>query len=198
MFTDEQDIERALKAASNVNPSAGFEARVHAAVRRDLSPHASRLPSWLAAAATILLAVGWWVFSMRALSEPHRATQQAPVVAVPSAGPRPAPAPPLDHELPSSAASLSLPVNRSSATGLPASANAPVSAVQPDVIVPANQLEVLRRLAASGSAGPLSVVEAAATPAGPAELVVPPLVVEPIPVVALDPAGGGQGAKGLQ
>ena len=64
MFSDEHDIERELKAALGVRPSAGFEVRVLETVAQEARTR--HLPwTWLGLAAAVLVAAGVWALSGR-------------------------------------------------------------------------------------------------------------------------------------
>lgn len=191
MFTDDDDIERTLRAALDVTPPAGFEGRVGERIRMTRPPRRLALPAWLGAAAAIVLAVGWWLLStsnggLSPVIEPARqasAPRQRPVMLAPDV-PEGSPLPARGRR----------PDRVRSVTPSTAAVRA-----APEVIVPPNQLEILRRFARGVNTGTVTMVEAPlVAPTQPVELVVPPLVVEPIPVVALESAGGGQSAKGLQ
>jgi hypothetical protein len=179
MFS-EQDVDRELKAALSVSPSPAFEARVLQRVDAD---RASRWPAhygWVAAAASLVIAAGV-VYAMNRRSvvvvpvpAPQIVEHTAPPVVIPR---REAPADKNASEPPR-------------AQTVRASRSAPRTA-EPEVIVPLNQMEAVRRLVRAINEGR---IEAPAEPpqgpmAPPARLGVAPVVVEPIPLSPLGPAG---------
>jgi hypothetical protein len=195
MFTDDKDIERELSAALTVVPSADFEARVLRTVQQDL-PSRRRVvaPVWLAAAAAVLIGVGAWVLSdSRSRPVPERSVQPPAVVAEtlpPRAVEQPVkPVPRTSRETPLRPARVARP-----------SATETARVLSPEIIVPAGQLALIRRLVGDANAGRPTLPQATADPAAePAELVVPPLVVEPVAVTGVDPGGSpSQGPKGLR
>ena len=179
MFSD-QDVDRELKAALSVSPSPEFEARVLQRVGTDRS---SRWPAhygWFAAAASLVIAAG--VFY---------AMNRTAVVVVPAAAPKivertapPAIMPPPEAPV------------RKSATAPPrvetvrAARRAP-RAGEPEVLVPLNQMEAVRRLIRAVNEGRIEVP--AEPPPGPMApppaVTVTPVVIEPIPLAPLGPAG---------
>ncbi len=180
MFS-EQDVDRELKAALSVSPSPDFEARV---LRRVAADRPSRWPShygWLAAAASLVIVAGMF----------YALNRKAAVVA-------PAPAPQIvTHTAPPAVMPrLEAPILKST-NALPrvetvrALRRAPRTA-EPEVLVPRNQMEAVRRLVRAVNEG--RIVEPPAEPpqgpmAPPAKLGVAPVVVEPIPLSPLGPAG---------
>ena len=189
MFS-EQDVDRELKAALSVSPSPDFEARVLRRVETDHPSRGLARYGWLAAAASLVLVAG--VFSV--LNRTPVILAPAPAVA-PQIGERtappaltPRPALPPRYEAPA-AANKPAPV-----VTVRASRSAPRTAA-PEVIVPPNQMEAVRRLVRAVNEGR---VELPAEPvqgplAAPATLDVAPLVVEPIPVPPLDLVAGNTG-----
>lgn len=187
-MSGEHEFERELKAALSVSPSPGFEARVLQRVGEE--PVRLRLPSaranWrtaglLALAATLLIAVAL----IRGLGPPG--------------APPPPPQAPVAHRMPGlvpdAQPALAERVRphvrrRAAANPRPASSPAPVA----EVLVPVNQMEAVRRLVRAVNEGRVPPVqEARDTYLGPSpDLVVVPLVVEPIPVPAVESVGGQQ------
>jgi len=178
----EQDVDRELQAALSVSPSPEFEARVRQRVEADRPPDWASPYGWLAAAASVVVAAG--VFY---------AMNRAPLVVTPQPAPRivehaaPQVLPPR-QEVPArrnpSEPRRAVTV-RASAGYVPAPRTA-----EPEVIVPLNQMEAVRRLVREVNAGRL--IEAPADPlpgpmAPPATLAVAPVVVEPIPLSPLAP-----------
>jgi hypothetical protein len=193
MFTDKDDIERELTAAMDVRPGADFEDRLLLAAQ---SPPSTpmRLVPWLAAAAVLLVALGAWRAAGRTPVEPV-----SHVMAGLEGGPTPGPAP-------SQAPAVVLPgpilrpeAERSKRLGIPAGVARSVShpPSQPEVLVPANQLALLRRFARDLEYGAVQFTEAAEPEAGLRRLVVPEMIINPVPVVALEPSAPSA-PKGLQ
>ena len=195
MFTDDQDIERQLKAALNVEPSAGFEAGVRRRLQDDRPPRRVALPAWAAAAAAVVvLAGGWLLVTGQHSSDPETAvlTARKPDAAPLAGGPAvplpPAPGRPQPQPIPSARQA------ESGKTDVLRDRNSP------EVIVPRGQLEAILRIVRDANAGRLAIPEPPpATPAVPSELLITPLVIQPIPVVTIaSPGGSGPGPKGLQ
>jgi hypothetical protein len=177
MFS-EQDVDRELKAALSVSPSPDFDARVLQRVEADRPSHWSSQYRWFAAAASVLIVAG--VF----YALPRRS-----VVVAPSPTPQnvehraPQPLAPR-HEAPAHKNTSEPPQVEAGR----ASRSAPRTA-EPDVIVPLNQMEAVRRLVRAVNEGR---IEPPAEPlqgpmAPPVTLSVAPLVVEPIPLSPLGP-----------
>ena len=131
----EQDVDRELKAALSVSPSQDFEARVLQRVEAD---RPSRWPAhygWLAAAASLVIVAG----AFYALNRPPVVVEQAPA---PQVAQRAAPRalPPQDEA----------PIHKNA--GEPPrvetvrAARRAYSTVEPEVLVPLNQMEAVRRL----------------------------------------------------
>ena len=179
MFS-EHDIDRELKGALSVSPSAGFEARVLHRVEEDRPPSWAARYGWLAAAASLVIAAG--VF--HALTRTSPALPPAPQV-VEQAAPRP----PIAQ--PDILTSTTTPTTTREAPRV-AVARAPRRA-EPEVIVSVNQMEAVRRLVLAVNEGRLTPpVEPPAEPsqgpmAPPATIGVAPVVVEPIPLSPLGP-----------
>ena len=182
MFS-EQDVDRELKAALSVSPSPDFEARVRQRVEADRQ---SRWPThygWFAgaAAASIVVLVGVFYALNRTpgVIAPTVAPQVVEHTAPRVLSPRPdAPAPRVAIRPPR-------------VDTVRASRSAPRT-LAPEVIVPLNQMEAVRRLVRAVNEGR---VELPAEPAQgplppPAQLDVAPLVVEPIPVLPLESGAG--------
>lgn len=172
------EVDRELRAALSVSPSADFEARVLRRVEEDDLPVRSYYP-WLAAAAALALAAGLFYALGRApeietVSPPQMADRR-PDVLLPPIAAHPASAP-----------------GEPEASRVMAAARPPRPAArrpEPEVIVPLNQMEAVRRLVRAVNEGR---IDAPAEPQEgpmpvPAELAVAPLVVDPIPVPALEP-----------
>jgi hypothetical protein len=179
MFS-EQDVDRELKAALSVSPSPEFEARVFQRVEADRPSHWSSQYRWFAAAACLVIVAG--VF--------YALNRTSTVVARP-------PTPQIvEHTAPRALASRpEAPAHRN--TSVPArveterASRRSTRVAAPDVIVPLNQMEAVRRLVRAVNEGR---IEPPAEPlqgplAPPAALGVAPLVVEPIPLSPLGPGG---------
>jgi len=177
MFS-EQDVDRELKAALSVSPSPDFEARVFQRIAAD---RPSRWPSryaWVAAAASLIIVAG--VFYALSRSSVVVAPRPAPRIVEHTPVPTPAPRP-------------EEPVRRKTTEPrvemVRESRRAPRSA-EPEVLVPANQMEAVRRLVRAVNEGriepPAEPLEGPMAP--PAQLGIAPLVVEPIPLPPLVPA----------
>ena len=186
MFTDDKDIERELNAALKVVPSSDFEAGVLLRVQQD-PPSRQRwvAPVWLAAAAAVLLAAGVWILG----NAGSRPVAPDPVAAAPSVADA-APQPPVEPPIlrPAVPPPSGAPRSVRSESGPKA---APASSAEPEVIVPAGQLVLIRRLVGDANAGRPTLPKPAGDPAAePAELVIPPLVVLPMAVTGAEPGGG--------
>ncbi len=179
MFSD-QDVDRELKAALSVSPSPDFEARV---LRRVEADRASRWPArygWLAAAASLVIAAG--VFY--ALNRPSAVVVPVPT---PQIVEHTAPAPVVPRP--------EVPV-RKNASAPPrvdtvrVARRAPRTA-EPEVLVPLNQMEAVRRLVRAVNEGRVEVP--AEPPPGPMApppaVTVMPVAVEPIPLTPLGTTG---------
>ncbi len=175
---DEQllaEVDRELAAALSVTPSADFEARVLLRVEEDHEQGRSYY-SWLAAAAALVLAAGLFYALNRAPAiedvSPPQMVDRRPDVVLP---PMPAP--------------VVTATDRARVATAPATRPTVARRTEPEVIVPLNQMEAVRRLVRAVNEG--RIVAIPAMPEGPiappAELAVVPLVVEPIPVPALEP-----------
>ena len=178
----EQDLDRVLKAALSVSPSADFEARVRQRIEADRPSRRAAQYAWLAAAASLVIAAGVFYAVNRTASPAIVSGPPAPQVVA-------RPAPPV--EMPRSDA----PVHRDTIEPPPIRAvrvarHAPRSE-EPEVLVPADQMEAVRRLVRAVNEGRL--VEPPAEPrqgllAPPATIGIAPLVVDPIPLSPLGPA----------
>jgi hypothetical protein len=182
MFSD-QDVDRELKAALSVSPSPDFEARV---LRRVEADRPSRWPAhygWLATAASLVIAAG--VFY---------ALNRTSVVVTPVAAPKI-----VEHTAPARVTPQpEVPARKS--PGAPArvetvrlarhASQAPRS-FAPEVLVPVNQMEAVRRLVRAVNEGRIEMP--AEPPQGPMApppaVTVMPVAVEPIPLAPLGPAG---------
>jgi hypothetical protein len=194
MFTDDKDIERELRAALEVAPSSDFEAGVLRRIERDRPSRRLAAPAWLAVAAAVVLGVSAWILGAR--EEGPLAPETVSVTHPVSADPPP-PSPPERPTLPATPAAPE-PVRRPGRTSHPPVA-ATAAAAAPEVIVPANQLELIRRFLRAVNTGRVEPSESTTAEAELEELIVPPLTVRPIPIVTLEPGGGSSpGPKGLQ
>lgn len=178
MFTNEDDIDRALKAALDVKPSSGFEGGVRRRIEAD-RPAAGYgvLPYWLAAAAALVLIAGaWFALRDRTIVEPEpQLVERAPVV-------EPAPS----VESPAVHAPAPVAPERAART-TPAATVRVARRAEPEVIVPPNQMELIQRLMRDVHAGRVELPEqTAAVTAPPAELVVAPVSVDEIAVPILE------------
>jgi hypothetical protein len=186
----EQDVDRELKAALSLSPSPDFEARVLRRVEADRPSYAASHYGWFDAAASLVLAAG--VFY---------AMNRTSVAVVPVPAPSavvPVPAPQIhEHTAPPAiVAPPAAPVRKSA--GAPprvetvrVARHAPRPA-EPEVLVPLNQMEAVRRLVRAVNEGRIEVpAEPPQGPMAPLPLVtVAPVVIEPIPLTPLAGAGG--------
>ena len=183
MFS-EQDVDRELKAALSVSPSPDFEARVLQRVEADRPPHWPAHYGWLAAAASLIL-----------VASVFYALNRTALVVVEPPAPQIVehPAPPVEmprHEVPAGTNTSEPPraqTVRAAVRYFPAPRTA-----EPEVLVPLNQMEAVRRLVREVNEGRLIEAPAERLPgpmAPPAHVGVTPLVVEPIPLSPLGPAG---------
>jgi hypothetical protein len=179
MFS-EQDVDRELKAALSVSPSPDFEARVLRRVEADRPSHWRADYGWLAAAATVVIAAGVFYALNRtspavAPPPPAQVVEQAPRTVMPQAD---APV----HNNASEPSRVAT-VRASQSTARIASRSA-----EPEVIVPVNQMEAVRRLVRAVNEGliqlPAEPVRGPMPP--PATLDVAPLVVDPIAISPVD------------
>lgn len=192
MFTDDDDIDRQLRADLNVDPSINFGTSVLGRIEEDRQLRG--VPAiWLAAAAAIMVLVtGIWFVSSRSA-----AVDVAPAVVSsdPSAAPRPYVSQGDTTEPPKPAADARLPPRSPRvATRQP---HVAVAEPGPEVIVPAGQLALIRRLVRQANLGVLRVPEVERSSIEPTELVVSPVTIEPLAVAGAQPGGANQGAKGL-
>jgi len=186
MFS-EQDVDRDLKAALSVSPSPDFEARVRQRIEEDQPSGAfDRLRAgwtarhaWLAAAASVVLAAGLFSVTNRPTAVVEDSATP-PVVARPE--PRPVPVavtPPTTK-----------PIERRHVARVRPAAPAARN-TEPEVIVPVNQMEAVRRLVDAVNEGRIALLAPSEGPVEPpAEVVVAPIVVEPLPIPALEPDAG--------
>jgi hypothetical protein len=177
-----------LQAALSIAPSADFEERVLRRVADDDAP-ARWSYGWLAAAAALLvLAVGLFF----ALNRTPAAVDEAPPQ---MAGRQPdVRLPPPAHQEPAyttDAPARKGPAYTSASVGR---ALTPRRASEPEVIVPLNQMEAVRRLVRAVNEGRMVAPPEPATGpiAAPVELGVAPIVIEPIPVPAIESEGAGR------
>lgn len=194
MFTDHQDIERELRAALEVPPSSDFEAGVLRRIEQDQPSRRLPAPAWLAAAAAVVLGVSAWILGAR--EERPLAPDAISVTHPVSAGP--APASPLERRtLPTAPPAPARVRSPGRTSHLPVAATA--AAAEPEVIVPANQLELIHRFLQAVNTGRVEPSDSTTAEAELEELIVPPLTVRPIPIVTLEPGGGSIfSPKGLQ
>jgi hypothetical protein len=185
MFS-EQDVDRELEAALTVSPSPDFEARVLQRVAAD-RPSQWRAPyGWLAAAASVVLVAG----AFYALNRPSPADAPLPLSQVVDQRPRaPVVGPVREPSVTEPARPQAPGAQRQTPRSAARTAGTAARASEPEVIVPLNQMEAVRRLVRAVNDG---LVEPPAEPlqgpmAPPAKLAVTPLVVEPIPVTPVAP-----------
>jgi hypothetical protein len=177
------EVDRELQAALSIAPSADFEARVLRRVADDDAP-ARWSYGWLAAAALVVLATGLFFALNRtpvALDEaPPQMAERQPDVRLP------APA----HKGPAYTADAPARKGPAYASASVGRGFTPRRAAEPEVIVPLNQMEAVRRLVRAVNEG--RVTAPPERPEGlmppPTELTVTPLVVEPIRMPAIEAA----------
>ena len=183
MFS-EQDVDRELKAALSAAPSPDFEARVLQRVEADRPVRVGMFgvgrgltTRALPIAASIVIAAGLFY-----------AMNRTPAVVAPPAAPpiveRTAPPAPKTAPMRPAVEEIAPPRVET----VHALRRAPRT-TEPEVIVPMNQMEAVRRLVRAVNEGritaptePVESVKAAST-----EVTVAPLVVDPIPVPGLEP-----------
>jgi hypothetical protein len=179
MFS-EQDVDRELKSALTVDPSPDFEARVLRRVGSDRPSPRPAYFAWLAAAASVIIAAGMFSVVRRtpAVVEPQP-TPQTAVNPAPALSRLPMAAPPKPTLRPQPQRTETIRASRS----------APRS-TEPEVIVPADRLDAVRRLVRAVNEGRLEPpTEPLQEPSlSPAPVNVSPLVVEPIPLLPIVPA----------
>lgn len=182
MFTDDQDIERTLKASLNVEAPAALEAGVRQRLQQETPARRFAAPAWLAAAAALVMLAGGWYLAVRdsRVVEPVTVADYVlPPAPVSVPVPSPAPAPDV--------ASVRPAMPRAAADPRPAPSAQVARRAEPEVIVPPNQLEMIERLMRDVHAGRVAVPEqTAAVTEAPAELIVPPVLVGAIPVPRLE------------
>ena len=171
------EVDRELRALLSEVPSGDFEASVLARIARDEEPRRTSY-TWLAAAAALVLAAGL-LYALSGgpaldVTAPPQLTKRGSDVLLPPVRPQPVPA--TDRE-------------RSRLPAVGRVARQEMQRPQPEVIVPLNQMEAVRRLVRAFNEGR---IEASAEPLDrpveqPKEIVVEPVLVDPIPVPALDP-----------
>jgi hypothetical protein len=185
------EVDRELRAALSIAPSADFEARVLQRIEADRPVRVGvfgagrglQTPALLAAAASLVLAAGLFYAVNRTPASDPRSPQQVVEHRAPVSSPAPDHAPVATDVAPPR---VNITPSRVDA---PRTARLTARRPEPEVIVPLNQMEAVRRLVRAVNEGR---VEAPAEPpqgpmALPSELAIAPLVVEPIPVRALDP-----------
>jgi hypothetical protein len=182
-MSSEQDVDRELKAALSVSPSPDFEARVLRRVEADRPSHWSSPFGWLAAAAAVIVVAG--VFY--ALNRPSAVVTRRPAPQI------------VEHAAPASVIPRPEAPVRNGTSAPPrvetvrAARSAPRTA-EPEVVLPVNQMEAVRRLVRAINEG--RVEPPADQPRGPmaapAQLAIAPVIVEPIPLTLL---GSGEISK---
>lgn len=183
----ERDVDRELKAALSVSPSPDFEARVRQRIDLDRPVRMGGVArglktAGLPIAASVVIAAGLF----------YALNRTPVVVAPPATSPVVAQAEPPSAPVPASPP-MTKPVDRPQAARR--SPMAAARRAEPEVILPVNQMEAVRRLADAVNEGRIVLTapaEGSVEP--PVEVVVPPLVVEPLPVPALDPDAGARPA----
>jgi hypothetical protein len=182
MFS-EQDVDRELKAALSVSPSPDFETRVRQRVEADRPSRRATHYGWFAAAASVVVVAGVFYAMNRA---PVAVTSQPAPRIVEQTAPPAVSAP---QEIPARkdpGEPRRVRTVRASAGHVPAARTA-----EPEVIVPVNQMEAVRRLVREVNAGRLIEPPAEPQPgpmAPPPTLGVAPVVIVPIPLSPLAPA----------
>jgi hypothetical protein len=178
MFS-EQDVDQELEAALSVSPSPDFEARVLRHVEADRPSQWPAHYGWLAAAASLLIVAGvFYALNHTSAVVPPSAPQVVEHTAPPAIVPAP-----------------EAPVRKSTGASprietVRALRIAPRTS-EPEVLVQPNQVEAVRRLVRAVNEGRIEApAEPLLEPMAPIErLGVAPLVVEPIPLSPLGPAG---------
>ena len=187
MFSD-QDIDRELKAALSASPSPEFEARVLRRVEADRRSHWRAQYGWFAVAATAILVMG--VFY--ALNRTHPASTPPPAAQVVEQAPRGglvgAIREPPVGQTDVQKSPIELPRVQAVRAQRSEPRNPPRTA-EPEVIVPLNRMEAVRRLVIAVNEGRVEPPAAPLQgPLGPPErLAVAPLVVDPIPLPPVAP-----------
>jgi hypothetical protein len=170
------EVDRELRALLSEIPSGDFEGNVLARIARDEEPRRASY-TWLAAAAALVLAAGLLYALTRSPAPdptaPRQVTKHGSDILLPPVASQPRPA-----------------AGRQSPRLPPAGrlARHETRRPQPEVIVPLNQMEAVRRLVRAFNEGR---IEASAEPLDrpveqPKEIVVEPVLVDPIPLPALD------------
>jgi hypothetical protein len=191
-----QEVEDELRTALSISPSEDFQARVLRQVADDEAP-ARWSYGWLATAAVLVLAVGLF-FALNRTPAPvddgvaPQMAERQPDVRLPAPAQQ---EPPLAPEGPayesSSAPARKGPAYASAFAGRGFTPRRSSSA--PEVIVPLNQMEAVRRLVRAVNEGRMEAPPEPATGpiAAPVELGVAPIVIEPLPVPPIEPEGAG-------
>lgn len=172
------EFDRQLRAELSITPSPEFEARVRQRIDDRPARRWAWMPSyaWLTAAAAIFVVAGAVVLLNRNPVPPEQPEVPAPARAL---APVVSPASP-EREVASAAPDAP---RHAQPVRVPAAIRAP------EVLVPPQQAEAIRRLVRQGIEVPAEPVQ---TIAGvPEPLEVQPLVVDPIPVPPTAPSGGG-------
>jgi hypothetical protein len=194
MFTDDHDIERELKAALGVQPSSGFESRILRSAGE--APVHEQRPLWpwlAAAAAVVVMAMGWWLSGGTQPPMPERAVANVPPAEV-------VPGPPLDRA-PATAIAPSARVGGASPSGGVAVGRPPgrpPRAQAPGVLVPPNQLALIQALTNDVRRGRVQLppVEEGANDLRTID--VPTMTVEPIAITTLESDALAPVSKGRQ
>jgi hypothetical protein len=191
MFTDDQDIDHELRAALNVEPSAGFGAGVRRRIETNRPQRGGRSVWFAAAAAVLLVIAGAW------LALPRGRTIEPPPAAVAVSKPSAT----SQGDVPKSVVQPNSTAQQ--ALG-PKPERGPVANVaareqKPEVLVPAGQLALIQRLLRQANSGQVEVPAGDSPSTPPVELVVTPVFIAPIAVAGAEPGGGtSPGPKGLQ
>ena len=179
MFS-EKDVDRELKAALSVSPSPDFAARVLQRVETDGPSRSPAHYGWFAAAASVIVVTGAFYALSRTSAVVAPAPAQSPHIVVRT--PPPSVAPP--HRAPAREDTIE---PRRVATVR--ASRSPRGTGQPEVLVPRDRMEAVRRLVRAVNEGriappaePLQDLMAL-----PASVGVTPLVIEPIPLPPIDP-----------
>ena len=183
----EHDIDRELKAALSVSPSPDFAARVLQRVEDDRPSSWATRYGWLAAAAAVVIAAGVFYALPRTPSAPPPAPQVAEQTAPRAPMAQPDIRVPIPVEAP---ARTSTPASEVPRVAVVRAASRAPRVAEPEVLVPVNQMEAVRRLVREVNAGRLIEPPAEILPgpmAPPATLGVAPVVVDPIPLSPLAP-----------
>jgi hypothetical protein len=193
MFTDEDDIHRALTGALHVRPAPDFERRVLEAAA-DRAQTRRLLRNWLGVAAAVILTAGVWALSgltaLPPMPDPERVTLNADPRA------RMDPAPP-DRQSARASAGAPIVPKRSRQRGAFPSARVSQGTSEPEVLVPANQLTLIDAFAREINGGRVRLGEHADPDERLRILIVPEMTVQPIAITTLEAAVPEPDSKGL-